>query len=349
MRGAGAMAAIELAYRLDLDNDSWLRALAGVACSALGDPGLPQFAAIYRSHDTGFTYDHRVFQPHDDALVRAVDRVEGLNPKWVKGQKYRGTVCETASDLARRHHLPGAFARMLMRRTLGGWGYADAVQVQGAVLDHVSIGITAGLRTARELPSRLKNTWRRVGIHMAAGLRLRRDLADHGQVLVRAGLVLERSGSIAHAAPEVAADRDLRDRLRDCARRVDAARGPLATDAPEQAVALWEGLFEGRWSVLEVYDTDGRVYVVACENEPVVAETRALTRRERQVLQLASRGQADDLIAYTLGISVSAVQTHLTRGLARSGIKSRTRLMRVAATLDASFAKDAHMGEQRQP
>jgi DNA-binding CsgD family transcriptional regulator len=168
---------------------------------------------------------------------------------------------------------------------------------------------------------------------VAAGLRLRRNLRESARVLSSAALVVERSGAIAHADAEVAADPDLRAKLRECARMVDAARGQLATDAPEQAVELWRGLFEGRWSVLEVYDTDGRAYVVACENEPHAAETRALTRRENQVLQLAARGQADALIAYSLGISESTVQTHLARGLAKSGITTRARLLRIAATL----------------
>lgn len=175
---------------------------------------------------------------------------------------------------------------------------------------------------------------------MAAGLRLRRNLRDPKLVLERAGIVLERGGAIAHASEELAADRDLREKLRECARAVDHARGSLSRDAPEQAVELWRGLFEGRWSILETFDSDGRAYVVACENEPAVADTRALTRRERQVVELAAQAYGDDFIAYTLGLSVPTVQTHLHRALAKTGLGTRASLVRAAATLKGRLDRD---------
>ncbi|HVJ88532.1 MAG TPA: helix-turn-helix transcriptional regulator [Labilithrix sp.] len=88
------------------------------------------------------------------------------------------------------------------------------------------------------------------------------------------------------------------------------------------------------------FDSDGRSYVIAIENEDDISATRALTRRERQVLELASHGHGDDLIAYTIGISEATAQTHLQRALAKTNIKSRAALVRAAATLHARLERD---------
>lgn len=333
MRGDGAMAAVEIAYRLDVDDESWLREIASTVGGALGDPGLVRSAAIVRTHDDGFTHELRTFLPFDNDFVAAVDRMEAMVPRRINVRKYRKTVCETATDLARGNGLAGGFATILIGYHLGPWGLRDVVQVQGAVVEDLSVCVTAGLRSPRAISPRVRHTWERVGVHLAAGLRLRRGLREPKAALARAGLVLERSGEVAHASPELASDGSLRDRLRECARAVDHARGALASDAPERALDLWRGLFDGRWSILEVCDSDGRAYVVACENEPIIAETRALTRRERQVLELAAHGHSDELIAYSIGISLSTVQTHLQRALAKTGLGSRASLVRAAAAL----------------
>ncbi|HVJ88531.1 MAG TPA: hypothetical protein VM580_01930 [Labilithrix sp.] len=136
--------------------------------------------------------------------------------------------------------MPGSIAKLMIGSNLGRWGGArENVQIQGGVSEELSVGITALRRDLLTVPPRMKHTWERVAMHMAAGYRLRAALRNaKAPALERAGLVLERSGTIAHASEPLAEDRDLRERLRDCARAVDYARGRLAKDAPQQAVDL---------------------------------------------------------------------------------------------------------------
>lgn len=50
--------------------------------------------------------------------------------------------------------------------------------------------------------------------------------------------------------------------IREAARLVDKARGPLRNQDPEEALRLWEGLVRGRWTLLDWFDTDGRRFVL---------------------------------------------------------------------------------------
>jgi DNA-binding NarL/FixJ family response regulator len=53
-------------------------------------------------------------------------------------------------------------------------------------------------------------------------------------------------------------------------------------------------------------------------------ERRALTRRQRQVLQLAARGRGNAEIAEFLCLSESTVKAHLSAAFARIGVRSRS-------------------------
>lgn len=336
MRGEGAMRVLETAYRLDLTEREWLEELARLGGATLGDAGLYHSASIVRSTADGFEREGWVFVPSNEAYRRAADRIERLCPRPLNARKYRGTTCDTATELARRHGVPASIVQLMFRGTLGRWGTREVIQVHGSVLDELSIGITASLRAPLPLHGRFRETWSRVGVHLAAGLRIRRSLGAAPTVIERADLVLERDGRVAHASSALAGSESLSEQLRAHARAVEHARS--GKEDPAKSVELWVGLFSGRWSILETFDTDGRAFVVACENEPRAAEDRRLTRRERQVFELAAHGTKDELIAYTLGLSVATIRTHLARALAKTGLESRQALVRTAATLGVPSA-----------
>ncbi len=332
MRGAGAVPVVETAYRLDLDDEEWVAEMARLGCKTLGEDGMPVHGAIIRSHERGFEFLKRFLEPYDPEFLAAVDRMEGWVPRRINAVKYRKTRCSTATELAVEHHAPALLSTALLTRYLGRWGVADVVQVQGAGLDDITVGFTASLREASRVPPRLRHTWELVATHMAAGFRLRRALSDRAAALEHAEAIFDRKGHSLHAVG-AAADPEYRDLLRQAVRSVDEARSRGGRDDPERALDLWKGLFAGRWSVLEVFDTDGRAFMVACENDPAVAESRALTRRERQVAELASRGHSEELIAYTLGLSASTVRTHLDRAVKKMGLKGRLGIIRAAKML----------------
>lgn len=332
MRGAGAMPVVETAYRLDLDDDEWVAAMARIGCATLGADGMPVHGAVIKSHDRGFEFLERFMEPYDRDFLESVDRLEAALPRKINAVKYRCTRCQTATELAVEHHVPALLSTILLKRYLRRWGVADAVQVQGAGLDDVTVGFTAALREASRVPPRLRHTWELVATHMAAGFRLRRALREQGRALDQAEAIFDRQGRTLHARG-LAAEPGYQQVLREAVQSVDRARSRDCRNDPERALTLWQGLFDGRWSVLEVFDTDGRAFMVACENDPAVAASRALTRRERQIAELAARSHSEELIAYTLGLSASTVRTHLTRALAKLGATNRLNWVRIARLL----------------
>jgi hypothetical protein len=175
---------------------------------------------------------------------------------------------------------------------------------------------------ARAYSPRLRHTWRRLGAHIASGNRLRRQLAALSGAEAQPELppsveaVLNPSGRVEHAVGP-ARPRPARDSLQDALARIDRARA-RRTDG-ERAVGLWRGLVDGRWSIVEHFERDGRRYFLAHRNHPELRRDRALTVREQQVLTYATLGHSNKLIAYSLGLSLSAVGTHLARARRKLG------------------------------
>jgi DNA-binding CsgD family transcriptional regulator len=181
---------------------------------------------------------------------------------------------------------------------------------------------TADLRrpTAAEIA-----TWGRILAHLGAGARLRRLLSG-GQPEESPGAeaILSPSGALKHAMP-AAQSSAAQETLRAAAKAVDRARSKARHDEDE-ALDLWKGLVAGRWSLVDQFDSDGRRFLVAHRNDPLVSDPRALTRRERQVLVYAAMGYPLKLIAYTLGLSAGTVSVLRTRGMRKLGVRSVTEL-----------------------
>ncbi|WP_394847855.1 LuxR C-terminal-related transcriptional regulator [Pendulispora brunnea] len=122
-----------------------------------------------------------------------------------------------------------------------------------------------------------------------------------------------------------------REALQQAACLLDRARGKLRRTDPETALALWGAMVSGRWTLVEQFDHDGKRFMVAYRND--VASPSAtfcnLGQRERQVATLAAMGHSNKLIAYELGLSVSAVSAYLTRAAKKLGVDSRVALVRL--------------------
>jgi DNA-binding NarL/FixJ family response regulator len=96
---------------------------------------------------------------------------------------------------------------------------------------------------------------------------------------------------------------------------------------PDAALGGWPGLVDGRWSLVDKFDHDGKRFVLARRNEPFVAGLGALTERERAVASYAALGHSNKVIAYHLGIAHSTVRVLLARAAQKLGVKSRSQLV----------------------
>jgi DNA-binding CsgD family transcriptional regulator len=152
--------------------------------------------------------------------------------------------------------------------------------------------------------------WSRVGAHVAAALRLRRAARSL------------RDGDAVGA----------RDTLRRAVVRIDRARGALRRRDPTAALEAWSALVDGRWSLVDRFESDGKRYVVALPNAPAAPDPRALSGMERAVAQYVAMGHANKLIAYKLGVAegtVSAVVASVKRKLR---FRSRAELITAVTT-----------------
>jgi DNA-binding CsgD family transcriptional regulator len=110
---------------------------------------------------------------------------------------------------------------------------------------------------------------------------------------------------------------------------MDRARSTRRAER-ERVLELWRTLHERRWTLVDVFDTDGRRFLVARENAPATPPHAKLTQRERQVTALLGLGLSNKAIAYELGLSPSTVATLVGRARAKLDLESVPELVRWA-------------------
>lgn len=325
---------MEAAYGLDGDGQTWLSTVIDAAQPVVAVPGAPVSAYTFRVTPTTFKIiDIAVTGPPEiAAMTRQTNEAAGqaeLDLLYRAGT-YGGTLSER---IFRR--FPGTRERFLgqtggLVRDVVGWCSHSG--------DGLGIMLNISLASERATRPDERRRWARAGAHLAAGLRLRARLAQAEAVLDGSGHIHDASGA-AVASPA-------RERLRAAVRARDKAR--LLTDDPDAAMAAWEGLVAGRWSLVDRFEENGRRYVVAVPNDPDVPDPRGLTRRERQVAEFVGLGQASKRIAYTLGLTPSSVDTAAMQAARKLGLAGRAELAAFFSPggLRAKLAEVAIAGER---
>ena len=121
--------------------------------------------------------------------------------------------------------------------------------------------------------------------------------------------------------------------LRDAIRAVDRTRGRARLREQVEAHAIGNGLYCGRWFLVDRFVSDGRMYLVASRNDPRLRASRALTEREKQIAFRAALGHTNKLIAHTLGLSTSSVGWYLSQAKRKLGAGSRAELVQLSLAL----------------
>lgn len=214
---------------------------------------------------------------------------------------------------------------------VGANGYPAIIGLNG--LDATGRGLAIAAASNEPIPvppASIVRLWSRVAVHVATAARLRREAGDR-PIGERGEAVVEPNGKVVDAT---GAARDVlaRGALREAARGIDRARSRAARDDVGATMDLWQALVGGRWSLVDSFESDGRRYLVAVPNEPVLGELGALTERERRVLGALALGHANKLIAYELGVAVSTVATYIARAQKKLGVESRVELVKLLAS-----------------
>jgi DNA-binding CsgD family transcriptional regulator len=208
------------------------------------------------------------------------------------------------------------------------FGVKDAIGVIAqADADRLFV-ITAPLPRVVKLAPERRRWLERYAAHIGTALRLRRS------PLVERAFV-RPDGVIDHAEGR-AKEKSALEALRRRAIEIDRARTKLRRQDPEKALSLWKGLLDGEWSLIERFERDGRRYYVACENAPDGRGPRSLTKRERQVVELAARGYTNKLAAYSLGLAEASTSLYLTSALKKLGVRTRAELAIIVGAVEGT-------------
>lgn len=142
--------------------------------------------------------------------------------------------------------------------------------------------------------------WNEAARHLSNVLRLLRQMH-----LSEPEAIFSSRGSVQHVGAQVV-ERNL-PKLREAATRAVANGG------------LWAEVVAGRWSLVQTRDTDGSFLVKAYRNCRGVADSRALSAAELEVLPHVVLGKSNTAIALDLGVSEATISRHVERILLRLG------------------------------
>lgn len=315
---------VEAAYALELPQHDWLKRLLKAVRPSL-DGGKGMFGALYDVQDPKhFRLFDMVGAGIPDVTLELIRfAAQGARADIIS--RARWEICSTLSQAVGEKALDSIPALVASRVA---FGVRDFLGLNAGDPTLQGCAFAAPLTEVKDLPADFQRTWSRIASHIAAGLRLRRQLEKlNAQGLEGAEAVLDPGGKIEHVEG-LAEGKAERAALRGAAIAIDKARArKLRSADPEEAIALWEPLVSGRWSLVDHFERDGRRYLVARQNDPFVPGDK-LTLRERQVVGFVALGHANKLIGYELGISASTVATHLTSAAKKLGLGSRLELIK---------------------
>lgn len=308
---------IEAAYQPRDSLHAWMDALTARTAELVGESEGAIGRLVSLEPRRALGYSIHIRDPEVAEITRAYERVSS----------HRVDVVTHGPPIGlRRLHADAKNADdptlVAMRERFAGTGIADMVHLTAFDASDTCLTIGMLVRDGVSVRGGVES-WARVGVHLAAALRLQHHLLQLAEELPPDGAVLEPDGRVVDADGEA---REARALLREEARRIDAARASASRDGSGRALEVWRGLIDGTWSLVDRHDHDGRRYLVAVPNRAAPRDPRGLSSRVAQVAALAAAGYSDKWIAYTLGLERSTVATHLQSALEKLGLASRVSL-----------------------
>lgn len=321
---------IECAYRLDLNERDWFQAIADhAAVVAPASDGAMTYSFDASSPKDGVHVGHWAAASLPQSFVESTLMLnQNTTPEDAARFYHQGIVCDTVSEVLRRDGT-SIEQNDTYRRAVAGEGFPDSFGLTASNPSHTGLVINAPIDSVRKLGPGLKRAWQQTGVHLHAAYRLREALRRRA---VKPEAVVEPGRGLVHGG-NGAGNESARRVLESAARAADAARTRGGPEEASEALELWRGLIDGRWTMIETFESDGRRLFVAYPNDPEFENPRALTPRERLVAHYAAQGDANKWIAYQLGITPVTVARHLAVALGKLGLSHRHDLIWLSAAL----------------
>jgi DNA-binding CsgD family transcriptional regulator len=286
---------------------------------------------LYGSHDVPRTFA--------EATLRLNRK---STPEEVARFYQRGVLCGTVSAALRRAG-SSPESNTTYREYVARQGYPDTFGLTASSPLHQGIVVNSPLPRQMALKPRMVYHWCQIGVHLQAAFRLRRAIRQ-GASEAEAAVDPER-GKL-HWYRRLPGE-SAQEQLRRAAEAIDRARSRRTKQDDLEALDMWSGLVDGRWTLVESFEGGGKRLFLAYPNELGLPNLRALSARERQVVAYVVQGDANKWIAYQLGIGEATVARHLSTALRKLGLRHRHELiwfyhsLRQGVQRDATTPKDA--------
>lgn|GEM_PF-5545314 len=200
-------------------------------------------------------------------------------------------------------------------------GVQDLLQLTArpSKLLHVAVSFSF-THPLERIPTPTRQMLRRLAAHLEAAARLRAA----AQNAARMPSLLDGSAASTemHARVKAALEDDL---------------GRASGGEPRAAhlVEFWHGLLSGRYAMVERYESRGRRVVLARVNSPAETASRALSERERLVIERIAAGDRAHQVAHDFGVRESTISAAVARCLRKMGLRHVTELVELHAVLAA--------------
>ncbi|MEO7112689.1 MAG: helix-turn-helix transcriptional regulator [Polyangiaceae bacterium] len=310
---------VEAAYRLDGNDEAWLAdvlAACGPAfadgrggCAAIFDREPPQNGKVLSAFANAGMDEELI------AILRAAFE-QGSAEERDRSLRHGGPMMRFSAiaqtDLA-SHPVFGHYAKSV--------GFDDLLALRAANPDGSGVFFAAPIRNARKKTTRFSPAhWSQLAAHIAAGLRLRRRASR----LEAPEAILTSGGKLVSASDGAAS---ARESLRAAVKRIEHARSRAGRREGETSIDAWTALVEGRWSLVDHFESDGKRFLFALQNQADAPDPRALSRDERPILHLVAMGHSNKLVAYELGLPIGTVATRLASIMRKLGVRSRVQIV----------------------
>jgi DNA-binding CsgD family transcriptional regulator len=320
---------IEFIYDLDVPKKEWIPSMLEVGLP-LFDHGYGVLGMTYmRPPEGGMPTPSKFYQSAgpSDLPERLLMGSTLADPELLREVNRSGVVTTLS---AQAHRVPGGLEAFEPHIAPA----KDLLAITAVDPSGVGLSLSILLPEVTTLTGKDREIWTMIGAHLVSGFRLRRYLEQARDALTKntplpnnAEAVLDPKKFEITDAVGPAADNTTGEFIREAARLIDKARGRLRREDPDEALEIWRALVEGRWSMVDWFDSDGRRFVLAHPNPPNLKDPRGLSERERQVATYAALGESNKLVSYRLGISQPKVSTTLKSAMHKLGVQTRPQLV----------------------
>lgn len=315
---------IERAYADEPDETAWLSGILDAAKNAFRSQVAAQAYTATLQPDGDIVFHSLIGDDTiNERMLRMIDVARGNDPSLIRKQFFEGPVLSVRRSLS--FDRQGEVTKMFD----SGLQNYDAVSAQGVDPSGRACAISWVHATDQRISSEVRGSLARIAAHLTSAYRLR--YRPRGDVTVVEGAADARWGDSLDARAKV--------NLRTAALAIDQAR-QQAGSSPDEALAIWRALVDGKWTLVDRIARGDRRVFVARPNEPSTLGIHALDAPEQQIISLAVLCRPSKLIAYELGISEGEVSRALTRALSKMGLRSRAELVEMYGALVGKIPAD---------